>query len=503
MKKQTKLSIRTVFVIIIIVAIILGTVSMAFAFILQKRVNKMQADTLRHNQCVALADQLETGSHSLTIYARNFAANNFAANDDYDYSYFVDYWHLAKVEKPRTKAVNAMKQLGITAEEEAHIDLALETSNDLIESEKVAMLCILRSDGLVRSDDLDESVRLILNRVAQENPDCYWIDTATCEDILDSDKSEEWAMYFAGEDLTTYTDEQYADKAISILFSDQYNAARESIMYNIETFGETVTMRMEDDMDRSVKSFKAMLIAVVVILAVMLVFMVSIILILYFLLIKPIISIQHSLDGNADLSTFRTSELQALASNYNRSKEGFTAITKELELQMNIYREQSRRDYLTNLANREMLDEYLTGMFSGDPSSFLLFIIDADDFKNVNDTYGHTAGDVVLKTISKIFKGVAFKYHGIAARYGGEEFVVIATGVTELFADAIANEILEKTRRAKISYEDKEISITVSIGSCYSLGKDVTVDNIVKKADEALYVSKSSGKDCHTVYNVA
>ncbi len=489
MKQKINFSIKTVFAIIIVIAVILEAISITFSVILQRRLNDIQTDTLRHNQCVTQANMLENGSHSLTINSRNFAANN-------DYEYFVNYWQLKNVSKPRTKAVAAMKQLGITAEEEAFIEFALETSNNLIELEKVAMLCILRSDGL-------NSVQLIQNRVAEENPDCYWIDTATCEDILDSDNSAEWKRTFAGEDISTYTAEQYADKALTVLFSDEYNAARQTIMDNIEYFNQSVTMRTENAMNESMKSSSGMLIAVVVIIAFMLVFIVSTLLILYFLLVKPIITIQRSLDGNSELASFHTSELQALSNNYNRTKEDFTATTKELELQMNIYREQSRRDYLTNLANREMLDEYLTGMFSGEPAPFIFFIIDADDFKNVNDTYGHTAGDQVLKAIAKIFKGVAFKYHGIAARYGGEEFVVIATGVDERFAEAIANEILERTRRTKIPYEDKEISITVSIGSCYSLGKGITVDNIVKKADEALYVSKSSGKDRHTVSNVA
>lgn len=486
-KNKTKLSIKTVFAIIIALAVILQAVSLVFSAILQQRYGKMQADMQNHNQSIALAGQLKEGSHSLTVNARNFAAND-------DYGFFVDYWRLVNVDKPRKTAVAEMKRIGVTAEEEALVELALQTSDELIELEKAAMLCVFRSDDL-------NGAEAILNKVAAENPECGWIDTALCEDILDSDASQEWATAFAGEHPSAYTREQYAEKAINILFCDDYNASVKTITDSVESFNESVTMRMESETNESVRSFSAMFTAIIAITAVMIVFILATIIILYVLLVKPIIIIKHSLDGDAELSSFSMSELQDISSNYNRSKEDFTAKAKELELQVNVYREQSRRDYLTRLANRGMLDEYLAGMFSGEPSPFLLFMIDADNFKCVNDTYGHVAGDEVLKEIAKIFKTVAFEYHGVAARYGGEEFVVIATGVDEGLADTIADKILERARDTKTYYENNEICVTLSIGSCYSLSEGVTLENIIKMADEALYASKASGKNRHTAYS--
>jgi len=484
MKGKHNLSIKTVFAVIIAISVVLATACLTCVGMFWKKVKQIRFNTLQYDACVKYASQLDNGTRQFMTDARNFAANH-------DYYYFVDYWKLKNVEKPRTNAIAEMKKLGITEEEDDYLETVLGISDKLIETEKVSLLCVLRSEGVT-------DVNGIMNKISKF-PECEWIDEETCKDLLDTCLGSEWAKAFEGEDLSSYNSDQYASKAVSVLFSDEYNQNRQTITTGIEKFNESVTDRMENELNSSVNAISVMIVVVSSLFIVTLSFVIATLVTLHVLLVRPVLKIKRSIEEGNTISPIRMKELQALSNDYNKSKTDFSVTTKELELQMSIYREQSRRDYLTNLANREMLDEYLEGMFKGGTAPFILFMLDVDDFKLANDTYGHAAGDEVLKAIAKILKNVAFRYHGIAARYGGEEFVIIATGVTEDDAERIGAEILSAVSSKAVTFEGVNINVTVSVGSCYSLScKDK--DEVLQHADNALYKSKASGKNCHTAY---
>jgi two-component system cell cycle response regulator len=166
-------------------------------------------------------------------------------------------------------------------------------------------------------------------------------------------------------------------------------------------------------------------------------------------------------------------------------------------------------DNLTGVNNRRYFDQRLTEEISrirrsGNPSSCLF--IDADHFKNINDTYGHQTGDQVLRYIAQVIREQV-RQIDVVARYGGEEFTVILLQT----ASEKAMEIAERIRQmiAARPYEDEnenEISLTVSIGISTLSAEEIqhaaeAANRFVEQADQALYIAKNSGRNKTLCYD--
>ena len=160
-------------------------------------------------------------------------------------------------------------------------------------------------------------------------------------------------------------------------------------------------------------------------------------------------------------------------------------------------------DALTGFYNRRQLDERVKQEVSQAKrkgSSLCAIMADIDYFKHVNDTYGHAAGDLVLKTIAKIMRSQLREYD-IAARYGGEEFVILLPYTTVTEAKLVAERLLKSVNSKVIDIEKvntknktKTISVSISIGICEYNHED-KYDQLVMKADKALYEAKETGRN--------
>ncbi len=152
-------------------------------------------------------------------------------------------------------------------------------------------------------------------------------------------------------------------------------------------------------------------------------------------------------------------------------------------------------DELTQLNNRHFLKE--TGVFFFENAkrhnlSLVTAMIDIDDFKNVNDTYGHDAGDLVLKEVSGLLKTYVRK-SDLVIRFGGEEFLIIGNNLAPDNAKTYFDKLRELVGNKKINLGRDKISVTISIGVCIS-DKD-SLDEIIVSADKKLYIAKSLGKN--------
>jgi len=162
--------------------------------------------------------------------------------------------------------------------------------------------------------------------------------------------------------------------------------------------------------------------------------------------------------------------------------------------------EQSRqlalKDALTGIWNRQAMNEFLQTEYTRwqryqNPLSIVMW--DVDFFKRVNDRYGHAAGDKVLKTIARIFQQ-ATRDADFIARFGGEEFIGIFPETRLEEALILANKIREKVKNSKFHYENEPVSITASAGLATFRPND-TIEDVLKRADAALYQAKNSGRD--------
>lgn len=155
----------------------------------------------------------------------------------------------------------------------------------------------------------------------------------------------------------------------------------------------------------------------------------------------------------------------------------------------------SQTDALTGLPNRSAFFERAAKVMENTPNCAVL-MVDVDNFKQINDTYGHYAGDVALMQIGQHLRN-ALRVEDVVGRIGGEEFAVLLKGgdvaVLDRIADQICDTILIDGTRASDS-EFVNFSVTFSIGGVIALNGQSLVD-LLKFADEALYEAKSAGRN--------
>ncbi len=182
----------------------------------------------------------------------------------------------------------------------------------------------------------------------------------------------------------------------------------------------------------------------------------------------------------------------SLKAKLEESKKQIEGLRKELKEA----EERASIDFLTKLANRASFDRALSDMvrdFRERNYPFSLLMIDIDDFKKVNDTYGHQAGDKVLKEIAREIRST-LRARDVVARYGGEEFAVLLPGTTFGQAIRIAERLRKNIEKMSVIHNDEAIPVTVSIGVA-TARKGIDETSIVEIADKALYLAKRSGKN--------
>jgi two-component system, cell cycle response regulator len=129
-----------------------------------------------------------------------------------------------------------------------------------------------------------------------------------------------------------------------------------------------------------------------------------------------------------------------------------------------------------------------------------LLLIDIDHFKKVNDAHGHLAGDEALKMISHVMQG-ALRKEDVLARYGGEEFVVLARETPLAGARALGERIRKAVERSRLSWQDHDLALTVSVGVATTSGPGAyepgqSEQDLLAAADRALYRAKQGGRNC-------
>ncbi len=170
----------------------------------------------------------------------------------------------------------------------------------------------------------------------------------------------------------------------------------------------------------------------------------------------------------------------------------------EEELQRRLF-ESSTRDALTRIYNRKYLNERLTAEVAYSRRhkvKLAMLLLDLDDFKKTNDTYGHLAGDMVLRLVAAQMQRL-IRVEDLLARYGGEEFVILARSTGKTEAVRLAERIRESISTLEIPLADRSINVTISIGvaSLPDVAPDGGPTELVALADARLYRAKAEGKN--------
>lgn len=169
------------------------------------------------------------------------------------------------------------------------------------------------------------------------------------------------------------------------------------------------------------------------------------------------------------------------------------ALSREKELLI----ERSVIDDLTGLYNKNYFLENYMNISATNKRNLQLIFIDIDDFKGINDSYGHLAGDEVLRAVATGIRN-SIRSNEIAVRYGGDEFLIIIENIMHNDAMMIAERIQTNVSTAEFNFAMNIIKITLSIG--LHNGNE-TITDLLYKADKAMYFSKTHGKNKITVFN--
>ena len=368
-------------------------------------------------------------------------------------SFAYEYFKEVNESKRRDNAVSNIKErisdVGYGATEP--IEKALAKSNALMDKEIHAMALVASLEG--NDEYLPEELK---------------------EKILSDDE------------LSLSTIEK-KDKAYSLVFGDGYSFEKLSIRESVDEATTNLLGEVGEYKALVSKKYQRSFSALMVLLALSATNFIVIAICLFRLVLHPLDLSISAIQEESTIPLCKSYELNYLASTYNLAYE--QNATTRLHL-----KNKAERDELTGLLNRTAFND-LVNFYKDAVEELAFLIIDVDNFKTVNDTYGHDIGDLALKKVASLLSE-CFRSNDFPIRYGGDEFVVIMTelahgqrGVIERKLTYI-NETLQR--------EDSEgiPKLSVSVGIAFS--NSGFGDNLFKMADDALYRTKQNGRCGYT-----
>ena len=172
---------------------------------------------------------------------------------------------------------------------------------------------------------------------------------------------------------------------------------------------------------------------------------------------------------------------------------------RQLEKKSAQLEEVARTDSLTGLPNRRAISEWASKQLKGaSRHGFPLWVVlgDLDSFKEINDTYGHEAGDIVLRTFADLLKK-QIRASDMCGRLGGDEFLIVVSHVGAENIELVMNRFREMFRTLSFPFAGQSVNISATFGIAGSQGGSLMdFDTLVRKADEMLYEAKRAGRNC-------
>jgi diguanylate cyclase (GGDEF)-like protein len=191
--------------------------------------------------------------------------------------------------------------------------------------------------------------------------------------------------------------------------------------------------------------------------------------------------------------------LRAVLATKTRLETDLSAAQKQIEVQaakLRAAEHDARIDPLTHIPNRRAFDKHMEGvqsLFERQEIAYSLVVLDLDNFKSVNDNFGHAAGDSVLQVAAKLLQS-QLRLSDRVFRFGGEEFVLVlvATGLRQ--AMIVAERARKRIEASVVYYDGQELRVTASAGVAEA-GRGDSCSNLLEQADAALYSAKRAGRN--------
>ena len=209
-----------------------------------------------------------------------------------------------------------------------------------------------------------------------------------------------------------------------------------------------------------------------------------------------LLHIAKTLEKKTQLETQQRETLEKKLNKMSSQVEQLELQSQSFEKRIQEQQAKSLQDALTKLGNRAAFDEHFAReivRFHHKKFDLAITVIDLDDFKRINDTYGHTAGDKTLQVIANTLKKVIGN-DAFIGRYGGEEFVLVFSGIDKITVMNKLNVLRKKVASLPFTFKNNRVSITLSIGVSLVQEND-NVHSSFERADDALYKAKKDGKN--------
>lgn len=303
-----------------------------------------------------------------------------------------------------------------------------------------------------------------------------------------SEMPQELQDYEITPEEEAYSNQELQNAAYFLLFDENYAAQDEQMKADLQLAWEKITELTTQEEEESEDTLGSIVIQQGICIVVLFLVMVFLFVMILLFVVRPLEQYIKSIENQQMLKATGARELRYLAETYNHVSE-INSISK-VELA-----HEADHDALTGLLNRRAFDklkEYLKEMF--EPTALIL--LDVDDFKSVNDNYGHECGDKALKKVAGLLME-SFRAEDYPVRIGGDEFAVIMTKITPGEKDIIRRKIDSINEKLAISGEGVP-KLSLSVGIAFSqIGYN---DELHSKADSALYETKKNGKCGYTFY---
>ena len=395
--------------------------------------------------CESAILQFISGSDTLTEQARLAASTG-------EITYIDGYFQEADVDQNREKALEV---IGSYEENKAAVELleeSMQNSRELMETEYYAMRLVEEANGTEQSSWPEELQSVELSEVDEK--------------LSEAEKLA---------------------RAQNLMSNSDYELAKEKILSGTNEVLETLSNQIGDRQNQSANIFFEIFKKILCCIGCFAIFLFAVYYVMRHWIVTPLAKYNESIKQGRIFPVCGAYELQSLAKTYN---EVFT----ENEEREKLMKHQAEHDPMTGVLNRGAFDQILK-LMEKDKRDFALILVDVDNFKSVNDTYGHAVGDVILKRVSKLLSE-GFRVIDHVCRIGGDEFAVVMMDVTGNLGYTIEDKIGEINNQLAI-HEENVPAVSLSVGAAF-MDRENPGESLFKDADLALYYVKEHGRNgCH------
>lgn len=440
MKK--KIRIKNVSVWSIGITIALALLFAVICIRAEKEFRVLKTATDQYILCENAAKQLQDGADYLTEQVRLYTMTK-------ERIYMERYFEEADVTKRRENALSDLKQYFDNTEIFQALQEAMESSENLMNTEYYSMKLIAEATG-----EEKETLPQQIQDIELSRSDAQ---------LSDADKIE---------------------KAQQIVCDRSYQDARVTMTQDVTKCMDSLIEKTKNRQGRADDIFADMYLKLEAGIVLLVVLLLAICIMLRRLIVVPLLVYNDCIREGRMFPVQGAAELQNLAMTYNH-------VFEENRETQKLIRHQAEHDALTDALNRGSFEKLLQIHEDGE-KTFALVLIDVDTFKEVNDTYGHAAGDMILKKVVRLLK-LTFRSIDYVCRIGGDEFAIIMADIARDHKEIVREKI--KSVNAELAKAEKEIpAVSLSVGVAFS-DRVNPGEDIFKDADKALYLVKENGRN--------